>query len=1553
MRMASGMSLQTASTAWRGLLVLGALTLGCTGAPVEDEDAGVPTGLMRRDGGGTGLGFDAGKPLPALDAGEPADAADRPMRDDGGGGTSSGGGASSSGGAGASSSGGASSSSSSSSSSGGGGLCMADTLEPNNTPAAAPALANGSYNLSICPADADYFKVNLAAGQSFGATVTHASADGLLTLTVYQADATVVGSSSNANGMQAVNFSASQSGTYYVGVRNQGAAASIPYALVMNAGTPPVGTCSDDALEPNDSTGNANAVTPGTLQGRICPGDPDVFRVDLNVGDTLTATLASGGSGPALLLDVLSDQGAVLASGTGSQTRTATFTSVQSGPHFVRVQGGAPDENTYTLTVAVQNATGACVDDGQEPNDTTGTAASVAVGTLTATLCPGDDDFYALTANTGDALRVQLTPPATANLDVVLTGPNGDVLATGTMMGADTLLATAAQSGRHVVQVRAAGSLSAAAAYTLVLERTPAANACVDDAFEENDAQSTARPLAAGTHQATLCNADEDWFAFTLGTGDRLEATLTFDDANDLDLFVLGPDGVVLDSSDGVTGTEVVAITAATAGAYAVRVVGYGDAEGAYTLVASVTPAPPTCADDAFEENDTRAAARTIASGMQDARICPGDEDFYGVALNAGDTLTAAVSFTHGATSDLDVVLLSPAGAVLAQSSNGTGAEQVASTAVTAGTYVVRVFGRNGGAAPYQLNVTVMNAAPTCTDDAFEENDNAAAATSIAAGSLDGRVCAGDEDWFKVTLGVGDTLKADLTFTHSAGDLDLKVLSSAGTQVASSTSASNTESITYTPTVAGTYSIRVYGFRATTTNTYALAVRVDAAVPVCTEDAQEPNDSAAAARALTAGTTGNLRSCGGDDDFFTVALGTGDTLSVNLTTATAGQNVDLQLLSSTGTVLVTSAGASGNETAQHVATTAGNVAIRVFSAAGVAADYTFAVTITPSAPTCTDDAREPNNTQAGANVVTPGTLSALQVCPGNDDFYAVDVPAGGTLTASITFTVANGDLDLALLGPTGTVLRTSATASASTESVSYTFTTATRATLRAYGYQGVGNAYALTVGVTSTATCTDDGAEPNDTQAAAAALTPGTLTGTVCPGDPDFFSLTIPAGSTLSASLMFTNANGDLDLRLYNAAGSIVASSTTASQSTESFMYTATTAGTFALEVRGFLSATNSYTLVTGVTAASSCTDDAEEQNDTATAAKVVPGSPAALTVCPNDDDWFRVTLIAGEALTASITFTAANGDLDLRLYDAAGATVLDSSATSAGTERVDYVAPTARDVLLRVSGAAGARNSYSLTHARSIATLACPADDSQEQNDNRQTASPLQRDTVKVAQVCAGDEDWWTVALERGDRVTLNMSPNSGTGDLDLYLVGPDGNVAAPLATSDNTGAASETISYTATAPGAFFVRVVGFSGASNRYALHAAVVEAAGACQDDAAENNDTQAQARTFAGSHLDYPRDTVAGQVCASDDDWFDVYVFSDEKLVVDLKYAQDLGDLDLEIVREDGTVALSRSGVNGTERAEYLPTVAGYAYIRVKGFSGSFGPYTLITEVTAR
>jgi len=115
---------------------------------------------------------------------------------------------------------------------------------------------------------------------------------------------------------------------------------------------------------------------------------------------------------------------------------------------------------------------------------------------------------------------------------------------------------------------------------------------------------------------------------------------------------------------------------------------------------------------------------------------------------------------------------------------------------------------------------------------------------------------------------------------------------------------------------------------------------------------------------------------------------------------------------------------------------------------------------------CTDDRFEDNDSDSVATLLTAGTYTLLRSCLGDEDYYEFSLNAGATITATISFSHAEGDLDLELWDSSGTQLLFS-NSSNDNESITYTTSTPGNYRLRAFMFQErgslVGNDYQLVV----------------------------------------------------------------------------------------------------------------------------------------------------------------------------------------------------------------------------------------------------------------------------------------------------------------------------------------------------------------------------------------------------------------------------------------------------------------------------------------------------------
>ncbi len=94
-----------------------------------------------------------------------------------------------------------------------------------------------------------------------------------------------------------------------------------------------------------------------------------------------------------------------------------------------------------------------------------------------------------------------------------------------------------------------------------------------------------------------------------------------------------------------------------------------------------------------------------------------------------------------------------------------------------------------------------------------------------------------------------------------------------------------------------------------------------------------------------------------------------------------------------------------------------------------------------------------------------GATPGLSLCPADLDWFAVDVPPGAAVHASITFDPAAGDLDLRLYDPAWSLATPTATSATSSgvEALSYMPAVPGFVVLRINGFQGASTSYALDI----------------------------------------------------------------------------------------------------------------------------------------------------------------------------------------------------------------------------------------------------------------------------------------------------------------------------------------------------------------------------------------------------------------------------------------------------------------------------------------------------------
>jgi cysteine-rich repeat protein len=703
-------------------------------------------------------------------------------------------------------------------------------------------------------------------------------------------------------------------------------------------------SCPDDGFEENDNADSASSITAGTLSGlRSCGSDDDFFSISLAAGAELTVTATFVDADGDVDLQLQDAEGRVLIASTSvTDNEDISMTVTDSGVYYIRVlmyaDAGAPGAN-YSLDVdVVRGDPTDCRDDGYEDNDTRATAAVVLDGTITGTVvCPGDADYFTIDLAAGDELELYATfSDAAGDVDMLLYNSDGTVVGRAVSVTDDeSINYVATRSGRYIIHVYLLGDDEVPGnTYELDLDVTSAGPACDSDRFEDNDTFETAVDFEAGSYtDLIVCDDDDDFYGFDLGAGDviNIDVDFAFLDGN-INIDLRNPAGdIVAESTNLVTSAESIEYSAPASGRYTLNVrlaFDLGDS-AQYDLDVVIDEATPTCTDDGLEDNDTFDDARPIGGSTDALQVCEGDDDFYSVTLGAGDTLTVAADFSH-AEGDIDLRLLNGDGAIVASSVSLTDDEALSHVAESAGNYVIRVsLWRDAGATSgngYDIDIDIDEvSAPSCPTDRLENNDSMDDAEPLPP-ELYTRltVCEDDEDWYRLPLTEGDTITVSVTFPHSEGDIDLRLINPDGIALRTSASSTDDEQVEYTVDATGTYYIRVYLYAddgSEIGNEYDILVEVDGDSTfgeTCeTDDRLEDNDDFESGAFLEPELYTRLLACPDDEDFFTLLLSAGQTVTVTLDFEDAEGDIDMFLLDESESVVASSDGVTDREEFSH------------------------------------------------------------------------------------------------------------------------------------------------------------------------------------------------------------------------------------------------------------------------------------------------------------------------------------------------------------------------------------------------------------------------------------------------------------------------------------------------------------------------------------------------------------------------------------------------------------------------------------------------------------
>jgi hypothetical protein len=1444
--------------------------------------------------------------------------------------------------------------------------CVLDPYEPNDTQGEAYPAATGTLaDPHACPGDDDWYAIALTAGAVLDVTAVFTHTEGNLDLELHNESGALLADSLTSTDDEALSYTAGSDEVVYVRAFiafDLGGQVGVPYELQFVA----TGLgCTSDAFEPNDSQGQAQPLPIGPTPGLTTCGDDDWYSLALSGGENLSLIAAfphSEGNIDVYLVDAV---GNTLETGDSfTDNESVSYTAPGAETVYVRVvlttDLGSTPGNSYGVNVVVGVAT--CNPDGEEPNNDAGSASPLSVGTLASlTSCPSDPDWYSFSVTAGQGVDVGANfDNSEGNINLTLRDSTGGVLASATSGDDNEFLSYSALADEDLLlEVSLFADAGAVPGNEYELSLNVSAPTCPSDSFEPNDTFGGAAIITATDYTSlAACDGDDDWYQLGLLTGEDVTFEVSFPAAEgNIDIELSDASGSVVATSNGSGDTESINYVANANEPVFLRVfltLDAGSSPGnGYEL--SITGVAPSCVPDAFEPNEDSASATPVAAGSYgNLTICPADADWYQIDLATGDTLDLDILFDHD---EGDMALEVFDSSMNSVGSANTGDDDETLTVGISGddTYFIAVgLFSDAGSVPgniYSLDVAVVTL--VCPTDTFEPNDSDTDPAPVSPGTYTGlSACSSDDDFYAIDLLAGDIFSVDALFSHADGDIDIALLDSGGAPIDDSITTDDNESLSYTVGADGTYFVVVnlaadFGDLG---NGYTLLLATSSSV--CEPDDLEPNDDLGSAVLLAPDVYDELTACSSDEDWYELNLPVGASLDLTVFHAFAEGDIDVVLYDDAQGILGSGATINDDETISLTTPYSGVYFVQVVLVSDTGAlpgnPYTLSISL-PPVP-CAYDSNEPDDDFTLSNPLTPDGAAGLSVCPTDSDWFVINTGPADSFTVDVLFSHPEGDVDITLYDAQVAVLETSDSTD-NNEQVSFTATGPTTLLLEVYLAQDAGlidgNPYSIEVTGLSEICLPDTLETDNEIALANVAFDEDVFTGsTSCPADNDFFAIDLANGDALEVLASFDNAEGDIDLNLYDPSTVYLTSAFSVTDD-ELLTWTANTDGTHYLEVvlasDNGVTPGNSYDIEFDLVSTICLPDSFEPNESLQDAAAVTAGTYADLTSC-GDPDWFEIALGAGESLNLDVLFEHAEGDIDITLYDD-GATVLMVSDSSDDDEGFVFNAGAAGTYFVEVELVADtgpdAGNSYDLSFT--TATINCTAD-AFEPNDSQGSPVTLVLGNTPGLVACPTDLDWFNFSVTSGEIITVLAQFDIADGDANLQLIDPLG---ALVATASNA-TSNETIIHAATETGTYLLGVEfvteGDPPDGVEYTLDLAV--SLESCLFDWAEDNDT------FVSPTLVEPGENPHLVVCETDEDWFTVNVPEGSILDLDLIFSHAEGDIDFFLYDSTLTFVGSRTSSDDNESISYEapPTTGGDHYLQVQlvNDTGSLtgNPYSL-------
>ncbi|MBX0295606.1 Hvo_1808 family surface protein [Haloarcula nitratireducens] len=249
------------------------------------------------------------------------------------------------------------------------------------------------------------------------------------------------------------------------------------------------------------------------------------------------------------------------------------------------------------------------------------------------------------------------------------------------------------------------------------------------------------------------------------------------------------------------------------------------------------------------------------------------------------------------------------------------------------------------------------------------------------------------------------------------------------------------------------------------------------------------------------------------------------------------------------------------------------------------------------------------------------------------------------------------------------------------------------------------------------------------------------------------------------------------------------------------------------------------------------------------------------------------------------------------------------------------------------------------VTATTAVGTAAAQTDADEaafEPNDTFENATRLEPGNYTGLNVTENDLDVYAVELSEGESLSAGIDFSHARGDLDLFLLGPNGSTLR-AGVSETDG---ENVSAVAPEAGTYYLVVAGFRGASGPYDLR---VSTTGTGPSPAAgefePNDDFETATPVEAGNYTGL-------NVTENDLDVYAVELAAGDALSAEIDFSHARGDLELLLVGPERTILQVSTSVTDGETISHLAGTNGTYYLVVYGYLDGTGPYDLSIGVSS-